>query len=71
VGIVSKQSGFDMKNMTFKDRTLCRMLRKMVAKKDPSDYEVWEEAIMSVGEDEAGDWTDRASIRPLLEALAE
>jgi menaquinone-dependent protoporphyrinogen IX oxidase len=65
------RGGFDMKNMTFKDRTLCRMLRKMVAKKDPSDYEVWEEAMMSVGEDEAGDWTDRASIRPLLEALAE
>ena len=65
------RGGFDMKNMTFKDRTLCRMLRKMVAKKDPSDYEVWEEAMMSVREDEAGDWTNRDAIRPLLEAVAE
>ena len=63
------RGAFDMKNMTFKDRTLCKMLRKVVAKKDPSTYEVWEEAIMSVGEDEAGDWTDPSYIRPLLEAI--
>jgi hypothetical protein len=63
------RGAFDMKNMTFKDRTLCKMLRKMVAKKDPSTYEVWEEAIMSVGEDEAGDWTDPKYIEPILQAL--
>ena len=63
------RGAFDMKNMTFKDRTLCKMLRKMVAKKDPSTYEVWEEAIMSVGEDEAGDWTDPKYLEPLLAAL--
>ncbi len=63
------RGAFDMKNMTFTDRTLCKMLRKAVAKKDPSTYEVWEEAIMSVGEDEACDWTDPSYIRPLLEAI--
>ena len=26
--------------MTFKDRTLCRMLQKAVAKKNPKDYEL-------------------------------
>jgi len=63
------RGAFDMKNMTFKDRTLCRMLRKMLAGKDPSTYEVWEEAIMSVSEDEAGDWTDPKYLEPILSAL--
>ena len=63
------RGAFDMKNMTFKDRTLCRMLRKMLAGKDPSTCEVWEEAIMSVSEDEAGDWTDPKYLEPILSAL--
>ena len=63
------RGGFDMKGMTFADRTLCRMLRKAVAKKDPKDYELWESALMSVSEDEKGDWTDKAYLEPLLKSL--
>lgn len=63
------RGGFDMKNMTFADRTLCKMLRKAVAKKDPKDYELWEKALIEVGEDEVGDWTDRSYLDPLIEYL--
>lgn len=63
------RGGFDMKNMSFADRTLCKILRKAVGKKDPKDYEVWEKALMEVAEDEAGDWTDKSYIEPLLDYL--
>ena len=44
--------------MSFKDRTLCRILQKAVAKKDPSTYEPWMTALMcAVGQE--CDWTDR------------
>ena len=60
---------FSMSEMTFKDRTLCRLLRKVVAKKNPEEYEPWEKGLMEVREDEAGDWTDVAYIEPILAAL--
>ena len=55
--------------MTFADRTLCKMLRKATAKKDPKDYELWEAALMEVSDDEAGDWTDKSYLDPLIEYL--
>lgn len=63
------RGAFDMSAMTFKDRTLCKLLRKALAKKDPKDYEVWEGALMEVPEGQRGDWTDRSYIQPILEAL--
>lgn len=54
--------------MTFGDRTLCRLLQKSIAKKDPSTYEPWMSALMSaVGK--SCDWTDRAYLAPLLAYL--
>ena len=55
--------------MSFKDRTLCKLLRKVVAKKNPEDYELWEKGLMEVREDERGDWTDISYIEPILAAL--
>ena len=40
------RGAWDMDSMSFKDKTLCKMLRKAVSKKDPADYEIWEKAIM-------------------------
>ena len=60
---------FSMREMSFKDRTLCKLLRKVVAKKNPEDYEPWEKGLMEVREDERGDWTDISYIEPLLTAL--
>lgn len=63
------RGAFDLKSMSFGDRTLCKMLRKAVAKKDPKDREPWESALMSVGDDEAKDWTDKSYIDPILDAI--
>ena len=60
---------FDMKEMTFKDRTLCKMLRKAVSKKNPEDYEPWEMGLMAVGENERGDWIDKSYIDPIIEVI--
>ena len=60
------RGAWDMSTMTFRDRTLCSLLRKAVGKKDPANYEVWEKALMAAGE-EACDWTDRMYIQPIVE----
>lgn len=57
-----------MEKMSFADRTLCNMLRKAVSKKDPSEYEIWEKALMAV-EDEKCDWTDKEYLKPLVEFI--
>lgn len=55
-------------NMTFMDRTLCKMLQKSVAKKDPTTYEPWMKALMcAVGQ--KCDWTDKEYLKPLLEYI--
>lgn len=56
---------WDQESMGFTDRTLCKMLQKAVAKKDPQDYEPWEAALMSAG-GKTCDWTDRMYLKPLL-----
>lgn len=54
--------------MTFKDRTLCKMLQKAVAKKDPDTYEIWEKALMcAVGQ--RCDWTDKKYLEPLIDDI--
>lgn len=63
------RGAWDFEKMSFVDRNLCKMLLKAVSKKNPEDCEVWERALMEAGTDKY-DWTDRASIRPILDALA-
>ncbi|MBR2993320.1 MAG: flavodoxin [Clostridiales bacterium] len=65
------RGAFDLKAMTFADRTLCKMLRKAVAKKDPKDWELWESALMECKEDEGCDWTDKAYIEPIIKEALE
>lgn len=65
------RGAFDLSAMTFKDRTLCTLLRKAVAKKDPAELEVWEKALVEVAAGEKGDWTDKAYLQPILEALGQ
>lgn len=62
------RGSWDMEAMSFPDRTMCNMLRKAVAKKDPKDYEVWEKALMAAG-DEKCDWTDKEYIKPIIEFI--
>ena len=62
------RGAWDEGKMTFKDRTLCKMLKKAIAKKDPDTYEPWMKALMEAG-DGTCDWTDKAYLEPLLEYL--
>lgn len=59
---------WDESRMKFVDRTMCKMLQKSVAKKDPSAYEPWMKALMcSIGQ--TCDWTDQKYLMPLLDSL--
>ena len=59
------RGAWDEEKMTWKDRTLCRMLKKAVAKKDPDTYEPWMKALMSADGKQC-DWTDRSYLEPIL-----
>ncbi len=64
------RGAWDQKNMRFADRTLCKMLQKAVAKKDPKDYEPWEKALMcAVGK--VCDWTDTKYLEPLIKFITD
>jgi len=62
------RGAWDMDAMSFKDRTLCNLLRKAVVKKDPFDYEIWEKALMAAGDNNC-DWTDKKYIEPIIECI--
>ncbi len=62
------RGAWDMDKMNMVDGNLCKMLRKAVMKKDPNEYELWERALMEAG-DKKCDWTDKAYIAPILEAI--
>lgn len=64
------RGAFNMDAMSAKDRVLCNMLRKAVAKKDPADYEIWEQALMDAG-DHPCDWTDKKYIEPILACIRQ
>lgn len=54
--------------MTFKDRALCNLLKKAVAKKDPSTFEPWEKSLMeAIGS--IGDWTNKDNLNGLLACI--
>ena len=62
------RGAWDMDKMTLIDRTMCKMLQKSIAKKDPSSYEPWMAGLMSaVGQ--KGDWSDKKYLDLLLEYL--
>lgn len=63
------RGAWDESRMSLPDRTLCRMLQRSVAKKDPADCEPWMRALMSAAGQRC-DWTDRSYLLPLLEHLA-
>ena len=55
----------DIENMKFKDRRLLRTFQGVYAKKDPAEYEIIEEALMSAM-DVKKDWKDKKYLEPLL-----
>lgn len=64
------RGAWDESAMSFKDRTLCKMLQKAVAKKDPSTYEPWMTALMCAVEQKC-DWTDKKYLEPVIQYMNE
>lgn len=62
------RGAWDEKRMKFMDRTVCKILQKSIAKKDPSTYEPWMEALMCAA-GQSCDWTDKKYLSPLLDYL--
>lgn len=54
--------------MNIVDRNLCKLLIKIVSKKDPEEYETWERALMTAGNNKS-DWTDEKYLEPILKLL--
>lgn len=64
------RGAWDESKMKFMDRTMCKMLQKSVAKKDPDTYEPWMKALMcAVGKN--CDWTDPDYLTPLIDYLKQ
>ena len=59
------RGAWNIAQMNFLDRTLCKLLRNAVRKKAPEDYAPWEAALMEAG-DENRDWTDKKYLEPIL-----
>ena len=62
------RGAWDESKMKFVDRTLCKMLQKSVAKKNPDTYEPWMKALMCAS-GQSCDWTDEKYLLPLIDYL--
>lgn len=64
------RGAWDESKMKFMDRTLCKMLKKSIAKKDSDTYEPWMKALMCA-DGKSCDWTDKNYLIPLMKYLRE
>lgn len=62
------RGSWDMEHLNYRDRILCRLLQKAVAKKEPSCREGWEKALAETG-DLKCDWTSKSYIAPILKVI--
>ena len=58
----------DEQVMTWKDRTLCRLLRRSLEKNPPASMPPWAEALQEADEKRC-DWVDESFLQPLLNQL--
>ena len=64
------RGAWDEKAMSFKDRTLCGLLKKAVAKSEPSTREPWMEALLCAAGQQC-DWTEEKYLEPLIRYVTE
>ena len=60
---------YDEQQMNFMDRTLCRMLKKSLLKKDPATLKPWARAMLESEVRGACDWCDPNASEPLCSDL--
>lgn len=56
---------YDEGRMHWLNRTLCRMLKNALRKRDPAEFEPWMQALYEA-EGQSADWVDQAYLAPLL-----
>ena len=64
------RGAWDESGMTWKDRMLCGMLKKMIAKKDAASMEPWMKALLSAAGKKC-DWTDQKYLEPLIQYIRD
>ncbi len=62
------RGAWNEEKMTRIDRTLCKLLQKSIAKKDPATYEPWMKTLLCA-KGQVCDWTDRAYLAPLIKLI--
>ena len=60
------RGAFDLANMHFADKMLCKMLIKSIEKKDPKERDERDEGFLELARTSC-DWTDKSYIGPILE----
>lgn len=62
------RGAWDESKMDLKDKLMCKMLERVIKKKDPSTYEPWMKAFAdSIGKQ--CDWVSEESIEPLIDYI--
>jgi len=59
---------WDMDDLNFADKAMCKLYVKMLEKKDPSEIKEWDRPLLEVN-GKKGDWTDKKALGPLLELI--
>ena len=68
VPIFYGRGAWDEEKMSIKDRSLCKLLKMVISKKDSGTYEPWmKELLISSGK--KCDWTNKEYLKPLLEFI--
>ena len=62
------RGAIDEENMSFKDRLLCKMLRKIISNQDPKTYDSITKVIATIDGNKC-DWTDKKYLKKLLEYI--
>jgi menaquinone-dependent protoporphyrinogen IX oxidase len=62
------QGKWDIDELNFTDKAMCKMYVKMLEKKDPSEIKAWDRPLLEVKGKKA-DFTDKKFLKPLLELI--
>ena len=63
------RGSYDEQQMHFLDRTMCRMLRKSLVKKDPAVLQPWEQGLLESAGRGCCSWCDPEALKPLCALL--
>ena len=62
------RGAYDESVMNFVDKSLCKLLKKSLSKKDPSTFEPWMEALFQA-DDKNSDWVDKSYLESLIKYI--